>query len=298
MTSLKTRFPDFPAALLLLAATVIVLGPASWWIAQQTLAHEQLRQSFFLLLFASVILWIDHRKILRPVIEVSRRSIVLLGIAFLLMALGMISHWPYLPLLALAFALAAFVHILFGERGFGVTLPWIVGFAAFLLFVLLFHFLDWPLRQMAGAQAGQFLALLGNQVELGTVFRPGGMLLLTVNGRMYEVATECNGFGLMSTSVILALLLVLSRPLPLHWKAVAVLLAFVTGFAFNILRIVGIVVLAPHFPTRYDLIHEAVGLTALFGGLAFVWWLLGGGKAKAQKTTPDAPSAPIPGPVV
>jgi exosortase/archaeosortase family protein len=297
MKSLVNRFPDLPLALLLLGVTAAVFWPASWWIAQQTFAHEQLRQSFFLLAFAAVILWIDHRKSLRPLVAVSRRAIELLGAAFVLLALALFIHVPYLPLLALALALAAFVHILFGEKGFSVSLPWIAGFGGFLAFVLLFHFADWPLRQLAGSQAGQVLALMGNQVELGRVFHPSGLLLMSVNGRMYEVATECNGFGLVSTSVILALLLTFSRRMAIGWKMVAVVLAFVAGFAFNILRIVGIVTLAPYFPAHYDLIHEVIGLSALFGGLAFLWWLLGGGTEKEPGTKdegrkPEKPEKP------
>lgn len=287
------RFPDLPAALLLLGATAALFWPATRWITQQTVAHEQLRQSFFLLVFAAVILWIDHRKVLKPVLELSRASICLLGASFLLMAIGLLFPFPYVPLAALAIAMAAFIHVVFGGKGFRLTLPWIAGFSAFLFFVLFFQVVDWPLRRLAGIQAAHILTLFGNETQLGALFQPSGKLLLSVNRRMYEVATECNGFGLMSTSAILALLLVASRPLPLIWKGVAVLLAFVVGFAFNILRILGIVTLAPHFPAHYDLIHEAIGLVALFGGLGFLWWLLGGGPPRQAENAP--PAAPVSG---
>lgn len=292
MKSLTAKHPDLLLALLLLAVTAAVFWPASWWIAQQTVAHEQLRQSFFLLVFAAVILWIDHRKALRPVVEVSRAAIALLAGAFFLMGLGMLFPVPYLPLAALALAIAAFVHILFGRKGFDISLPWIAGFAAFLLFVLFFQLVDWPLRRIAGGQAAHVLALFGNQVELGTLFYPSGKLLLSVNGRMFEVAGECNGFGLISTAAILALLLVFWRPLPIRWKVIAVILGFLTGFAFNLLRILGIVTLAPYLPGHYDLMHEIVGLAALFGGLGFLWWLLGGGKA-AGSVEPGKTAAPV-----
>lgn len=260
---------------------------------QQTVAHEQLRQSVFLLFFAAVILWIDHRRSLRLSLAVSRRALALLTVAFALMGLGMLFPVPFVPLIALAVALAAFVHILFGEKGFSVTLPWVAGFAGFLFFVVLFQVLDWPLRRLAGGQAAQVLALFGNEVELRGILQPSGMLLLNVNRRMYEVATECNGFGLMSTSAIMALLLVFSRPLAVRWKVFAVLLALVFGFVFNILRIVGIVALAPYFPAHYDFLHEVLGLSALFGGLAFIWWLLGGGKKKSGGSAGEPTPPPL-----
>lgn len=276
MKALTAKYPDLPVVLLLLAATAAVFWPASSWIAQQTVAHEQLRQSFFLLIFAAAVLWIEHRRTLKPVVEVSRRGILLLGSAFLLMGAGLFVPIPYFPLAALALAIAAFVHLIFGNGGLKLTLPWIAGFAAFLLFVFLFHIFDWPLRRMAGGYAAELLLLLGNDVKLQATTQSGGMLILAVNERLYEVAAECNGFGLISTSAVLALLLVVPRRLPLGWKAVAVVLAFGTGFIFNLLRILGIVALAPHMPDHYDLMHEVVGLAALFGGLAFLWWLLGG----------------------
>jgi len=288
MKSLLQRFPDLPIALLLFGVTAALFWPATWWIAQQTVAHEQLRQSFFLLLFAAVILWIDHRKSLHLSVQVSRRAVTLLAVAFVLMGTALFYPLPLVPLVALAVALAAFTHIAFGDGGFRTTLPWVAGFGGFLVFVVLFQLADWPLRTLAGSQAAQLLALFGNEVELRGILQPSGMLLLTVNRRMYEVATECNGFGLMSTAAILALLLVFSRPLPVGWKCVAVVLALAVGFAFNILRILGIVALAPYFPAHYDFIHEVIGLAALFGGLGFVWWLLGGPK----KVTPSAGCPP------
>jgi len=275
MKPIRARYPDLPYILLLFLVTAALFRPATGWIAQQTMAHEQLRQSFFLLLFAAVILWIDHRKKLTLRLEITQQSLGLLAGAFLMMAAGLFFHGAYLPLTALALALAAFVHLLFGDRGFKLSLPWLTGFAAFLLFVFLFHGLDWPLRRLAGVQAGQILAAFGNQVQLGELTRPEGMLLLKVNDRLYEVAGQCNGFGLISTSTILALLLVVSRLLPLWWKAGAIVLAFISGAIFNLLRILGIVGLAPFFPNHYDILHETLGLMALFGGLAFLWWLLG-----------------------
>lgn len=289
MKLLHAKYPDLPYVLLLLGATAALFWPASWWIAQQTLANEQLRQSFLLLLFAAVVLWVEHRQTLTPLLEVSRRGIVLLAGAFLLMGAGLLFPVPYFPLAALALALVAFVHVLFGDRGLKLTLPWIAGFAAFLIFVFVFHLLDWPLRRMAGLQAAKVLALLGNEVQLGEVSQPRGMLVLSVNERLYEVAGECNGFGLISTSAVLALILLVSRPLPVWWKAVGVLLAFVSGFIFNLLRILGIVTFAPYFPDHYGFLHETIGLIALFGGLGFVWWLLAGKKKENIQNHPLEP---------
>jgi exosortase/archaeosortase family protein len=287
------KYPDIPVVLSLLVVTAVLFWPATWWIAQQTLAHEQLRQSFFLLGFAAVVMWLDHRRKLTPVIEVSRPALLMLSGAFLLLGTGLLFPYPFLPLLALALALGAFVHVFFGNQGFNLTLPWIVGFGAFLLFVLFFHFLDWPLREMAGIHSAQILVLLGQEVELRTVSHPGGLLLLSVNQRLFEVAAECNGFGLISTSAILALLLVFSRPLPIFWKLAYIGVGIFIGFSFNILRILGIVSLAPLVPNHYDLMHEIVGLGALFGGLVLLWWIVAG---RNEEQPPEKVPSSLPSP--
>ncbi len=64
--------------------------------------------------------------------------------------------------------------------------------------------------------------------------------------------------------------------MPLWWKAAAVTLAAVVGFAP-----LGIVVAAPYFPDHYDLLHETIGLIALFTGLGIVWLLIGTGERQA-----------------
>src|SRR5690625_466706 len=278
MKSIRARYPDLPYAILLLGATIALFLPAIRWIAGQTMAHDQLRQSFFLLLFAAAILWIEKKEKLSLKIEIARRNLVLLAAAFLLMGIALFFPVGYLPLAALALAFAAFVHLAFGEVGFKMSFPWLAAFSAFLVFVFLFHGLDWPLRRFAGMQAAQVLSFLGNEVQLGELTQPRGMLLLKLNERIYEVAGECNGFGLMSSSTILALLLVVSRPFSFLWKIGAIAVAFFTGAVFSLIRILGIVGLAPCVGDHYGLMHEAVGIAALFSGLAFLWWLFGKSK--------------------
>ena len=289
-----TKHKDFWPIFGLLGVTAVLFWPATRWVAEQTLAHEQLRQSFYLLLFAAAVLWIDNRPALRPVMAISPRGLQLLGVSFALM-LAAVFIWQtaLLPLAAFAFALAGFVHIIFGDSGFKVSLPWVAAFAAFLVFILFFHVVDWPLRRLAGVQAAQLLAMMGYEVELAAVMADGAKLLLAVGDQLFEVAGECNGFGLMSSSAVLALLLVFGRDLPLYWKGFAVLLAFIVGFLFNTLRILGIVLLAPRFPNHYDAMHETIGLIALFAGLGFLWWLLGGiGPSPAKpKSGGDSPAA-------
>lgn len=155
--------------------------------------------------------------------------------------------------------------------------PLLAAFALVILFVLLFPVLDWPLRKMAGIESGRLLHWSGLATKLAVVTQPDVKLLLLVEGRTFVVETECNGFGLISSSLLLGTLLLLYR----HgrwWKFVALLpLCVAVAFVFNLLRIFAIVTLAPTFPNHYHAMHEVAGLVALYSGLGLVWWLTGRG---------------------
>ncbi len=260
-----------------MGATAGVFWPVFLWIAGETLAHEQLRQSLALMFFAAVYVAFDRWHSLRPAFEISNVNLAFLAFSFLLAVGSIAVPNPYTVLVALALALFSLGRIVFGARALPVLLPFVVTFGAFVAFIVLFPVLDWPLRALAGTYAGDLLARAGFATTLTVHGAPEPLLLMSVDGRLFEVAAECNGFGLMSTATLLALLLTVSRRMPLWWKIAGVLLAVAVGFVFNILRIIGIVLAAPYFPDHYDIMHETVGLAALFAGLATVWFLVGGG---------------------
>lgn len=100
-------------------------------------------------------------------------------------------------------------------------------------------------------------------------------LTLAANGGQFVVATECNGFGLITSSLLLGTILLLYRRAA-WWKFPGLLLMCVAvAFVFNMLRIASIVLLAPSFPRHYTLLHETAGLIALYSGLGLVWLLAG-----------------------
>ena len=269
------RKSEFYLSALLICATIALFWPVIAWIGRETLAHEQLRQSLALMLFAALFVLFDQWKRLYPVFDPSNRNLTLLFGSYVLAATTLLWPNPYTILGALGAAAFVLARIIFGARALPLYLPFVVTFVAFLLFILFLPLLDWPLRALAGGYASHFLDLLGFGSELNLVEIPLPTLLMVVEGRTFEVAAECNGFGLMTTSVLLSLLLAVSQPMPLWWKVAAVILAAAIGFTFNVLRIMGIVLAAPFFPDHYDLLHEAIGLAALFSGLAAVWLLTG-----------------------
>ncbi len=266
---------EFYLTATLFIATVALFWPVIAWIGQETLAHEQLRQSLALMAFAAIFVLFDQRRRLKAVFDLSNGNLALLFTSFGLASTALLWPNPYTILGALGVAVLALARILFGARALPLYLPLVITFAAFLLFILFLPLLDWPLRTLAGHYASHILETFGFGSALHLVESPVPKLLMVVGSRPFEVAAECNGFGLMTTAVLLALLLAVSQPMPIWWKVAAVILAVAIGFGFNIVRIVGIVLLAPLVPNHYDLMHEAVGLAALFAGLATVWLLTG-----------------------
>lgn len=277
------RNSDACLTALLSAVTVLLFWPVFIWIARETLTHEQLRQSLALMFFAAVFAVFDQWGKLRPVFELNTRNLAFLVASFLLATSALLWPTPYTVLAALGLAVFALARIAFGSRALPVYLPFTLTFAAFLLFALVLPVADWPLRALAGTCASDLLNLFGFGTTLNLLNGPNPVLLMRVDGRIFEVAAECNGFGLMSTAVLLSLLLGVSQPMPVWWKAAGVLLAAAIGFAFNIARILAIVLAAPYFPDHYKVMHETIGLIALFGGLGLVWLLIGTGGRQPRR---------------
>ena len=172
-------------------------------------------------------------------------------------------------------SLALFV---FGEGARRVAVTVGGTLIAFLLLSILMEPLDWPLRGLAGQWSGTVLSLLGKEVQMGLVqgAEEIPMLILLVNQHPFHVASECNGFGVILTSLLIAFLLGLYGRLKIGGMLLSIAAGIFIGFVFNILRIVIIVLLAPSLMDHYMLMHEVVGAVTYWGCLVLVWLLLHG----------------------
>jgi exosortase/archaeosortase family protein len=103
------------------------------------------------------------------------------------------------------------------------------------------------------------------------------------------VASECNGFGIIGSCVLLSLLLVFSRRLRAFDKLAVLALAPLLGLFSNALRILIIVLLAPLAGGYYLTLHEVVGIVVFFSTLVLVWWIVAGlqGPQAGAASTPD-----------
>jgi len=175
--------------------------------------------------------------------------------------------------------LASAVLFVFGRDLKRITYTATGTFCAFMLLSILMEPLDWPLRTLAGKWSGAALSLIGKTVELG-VYNSAAteppQLIMMVNQHPFHVASECNGFGVILTSLLLAVLLTIYRKMGLLDACLNILAGITLGFIFNTLRILIIVLLAPSMMEHYHLMHEIVGTLTYWGCLILTWILLKG----------------------
>lgn len=265
---------DRRLAWVLVAATLAVFWPVTRWMVEATVEREQIRQAFILLAAAAGLVAWQHRDELRIRGDLCNRTLGLLAGAFALVGAAAASGWSLLVLPGLALALAGCLQALFGAGGYRFFRPLVAGVAAFVVIILAFPLLDWPLRQLAAVGSAKVLAALHLAPQLtlgGTAGAP--QLVLSVADGHFLVATECNGFGLITSGALLTILAggIAGR----RWWTITALVpaALLIGFAVNVLRILVISTTARYFPGHYDVLHEVAGTLALWGGLGLVGWI-------------------------
>ena len=255
----------------LVACTAAVFAPVTLWILKETAAHQQIRQSLILLVAAAGLVGWQNRKDLRLYGDLGNRTLFLLGAAFGLVGLAQIFAWPLLVLPALAFGLAGALQAIFGDGGTRFFKPLIYGVLALAVIILAFPLLDWPLRQLAGIESARILQFFDLAPKLSLAgTREDPQLLLTVGTQIFHVATECNGFGLITSGALLALLAATISKRTWLGTLLLIPIALVTGFLINVLRILLISLNAPFFPNHYHALHETIGTLSLWLGLGII----------------------------
>jgi exosortase len=287
---------------LMVVAISVLIGllyvPLLYWLGRMTLHTQQLVNGAFLVLMALVICVRDASGKLRLQPQFSNLGIGLLALGFFYLWLAGRSRYWALPLVLLSFCLsfAGIMSFLFGRMGVKPFLPMLGAFFVFGVLVGLFPTLDWPLRAMAAQYASGLLAWLGVPVKLLLAVGQPAKLILAVNGQDFEVATECNGFGLLTSSLIVATILAFHYQMRGTAKLGLLALAVPIAIVCNFLRIMSICVVAPRTKLPYGFMHETLGLIFYFIGLGLIWkiagWHASGGASGAtpRTQTPLPPS--------
>ncbi|NBB79946.1 MAG: hypothetical protein GVY36_10960 [Verrucomicrobia bacterium] len=290
----KYREPDFWLHGLLFLLLGIALWPLTLWFAQTAEAQSRILHALAVLTMATVLLVRFGHTTVENTLELNRPARRALFFAYGLLALSYIGRSfgapPWFGLLvipAYCCALAAGARFLFGAGTLRLTRTVAITLGVFLFISLWMVPLDWPLRALAGQWSESVLSWIGQDTALGLYTSAGEppMLILLANEHSFHVASECNGFGVILTSLLIAVLLSVHRRLSLFGIARNLLFGLALGFAFNTLRIVIIVLLAPSLMDHYDLMHEIVGAITYWVCLLIVWLALKGPTKPETETT-------------
>ncbi len=266
--------------------------PITVWMAQSAEAQSRLLHALIVLLFACILLIRFGRIEIKQPLTLNKPAQHYLYAAYGLLVLGFITQQfsalqtgalgiilPFIAIPAYCLALGSSILFVFGEGTQRLARTASGTLCAFLLLSVLMGPLDWPLRALAGKSSGAVLDQLGQATELGlhrASESAAPQLILIVNEHPFHVASECNGFGVILTSLLIALLLAIYRRLNILNTALNLIAGITLGFAFNTLRIIIIVLLAPYMMEHYLLMHEIIGTLTYWGCLALVWLLLNG----------------------
>lgn len=261
---------------LIFGITGLVFLPVINWLTRQTFAHEQLLHAFLVFVLTGALLVYERRISVKPVCDFSDSSQNILILSYAVLVAAIFTRINLVLLAALCLSLVSLLFFIFGEGKRRLILSSIGAFAIFTGFAVMLPVMDWPLRSIAGKWAAYGLQLIGQEVQLGIVnARSEPMLMLLNNGRPFHVAAECNGFGMITSSLLMAAILVLYRRLSFFDRAGWLGVALIIGLLFNSIRIILIVILAPMLAdSNYMLMHETVGLITTYGGLGVLYFLL------------------------
>jgi exosortase/archaeosortase family protein len=179
--------------------------------------------------------------------------------------------WP-LAVLGLCLNVGALLSFCFGRQGALAFYPALAGFGAMVALLVLVPQLDEGLRLLAGRVSAGILPNLGIRADMVVEADPFQVILVAEKGAgVFNVATECNGFGILLSSVVLALVVALRRRVSLVGVILKVGAAAAIGLAFNVVRIVAITTATLRTEFGYGLIHEGLGTVIYLLALATVY---------------------------
>jgi len=268
----QARRVDPWGVVLVLAISALVgllYVPLLHWLGHETFHTQQLLNGAMLVVLALAFCVQDVAGRLRFAPQISNEGIGLILLALLCLLLA--ARWLPLLLVSACFAFAGVVAFLFGKNGVRPFLPAMGAFFVFGILAGLVPALDWPLRSMAARYAGGFLAAFGVPVKIALVEGQPARLLLSVKDNVFVVATECNGFGLLTSSLIVATTLAFQYRLPWMEKLSLWALSIPIAIVCNFVRIVSICLIAPRTTLPYGFVHETLGLIFYFLGLGLIW---------------------------
>lgn len=278
-------------------------APIFIWYAEKTLHENRLLHSFITLAIAIVLLILNEKISIQNAFKLNKQSKRSLLIACTFLSIYFLANLFLSPgsdsftivsaikLLmltsAFAFALASLAFFIFGVAVTKITYSSTITLIIFLLFSTFMGLADWPLRTLALKWSVQIFEILGISVNAFLMQNPSTSPSLVIDylGVHFNVASECNGFGIILNGLLIgSLLSVYSKDGFMNTLSNIAAGLFI-GFTLNLLRIISIILIAPFMMGIYDFIHELIGTFFYWGAFIFTWKLLHGSLLKKNLPT-------------
>jgi len=267
------------------ACMAAMFWPITVWLASSTEGQSRLLNALGVLIFATALLLKFSTTAVNSAFSLNNAASRTLYATFILILLQIVGNYftdyaafSLLGIPAYACGIASLLLFVFGESTKRIVITSTTTFGCFLLLSTCMQTVDWPLRTIAGKLSEGALKIIGQSTQLGILDTANApdKLILFVNERPFHVASECNGFGVILSCLLIACMLsIYHRICPLHF-ALNLLLGVAIGFALNTLRIVIIILLAPVVMDHYDLMHEVIGTITYWSALILSWIALKG----------------------
>ena len=248
-------------------------SPAFYWLGRAVVASQQLRDAFIILVVAGVVMAMEYRiRPHRPRFDGNVFAALAAAYAAFFSAGFLGAFWNVMLTL---FGVSAFIASVglacFDRRRY----VYAVG-GAFYIFTLLsfaVKVFDFPLRVLAGRLSAFALSKFNDTVQLFLIRGQDPQIAMNVDGASYLVATECNGFGIISSCIVLSAVLSFFRSdASIFKKAALIVLSGGIGYFLNSMRIVSIVAVAPLAGKEgYFFWHEAFGYAFFAAALLLVF---------------------------
>lgn len=277
-----------------IALFFLAFAPVSQWFAENAFSETRVFHSLITLILAIVLLFrnqspkiIDGFTINKDCRKCWILAFVLLSFFFLTkysIALAQIDY-PLIHAIAnltiiaaMTLSASSLIFFVFGTQIARIAYSSTLTFILFLFISLFMIHLDWPLRTLAAQWSVLAIEFLGQNVELflANYNRGAPSIIIQYSGQNFNVASECNGFGIILNGALVGLLLSVYKGHRLLEGVIQLIAALFIGFSFNVLRIISIIFLAPIFFQYYDFLHELIGTLYYWGAFFVTWYLLRG----------------------
>lgn len=256
----------------ILVVTLIAYAPlirGVWELSAQT---TQALNAFVLLgvAFVDALLSARRKNAFCPAINL--HGLLLLGLSCFSLAVSSFTSAWVLSVLGLCLNVGALLSFCFGRAGVRAFYPALAGFGVIVVMLVLVPQVDGALRLIAGRVSAWMLPLFGIRADLLVQQDPFQVVLVAEKGAgVFNVATECNGFGILMSSILLTLVLSFRQGQGWYRVAPLLLLSAITGLLFNIIRIVAIALASLQTIFPYGVIHEGLGSVIYLAALAAVF---------------------------